>query len=84
MIAFSLPNYPSHIIGIDLFQHKITNYLLVNYFSINPEIAKVTDTASKSVIATLRLMFARRDIPEVFLSDNSPQYDSQKMIEFTN
>ena len=85
VIVSSLSNYPYQIIGTDLFQHKSTNYLLVvNYFSRYPEIAKVTDTSSKSVIAALRLMFARHDIPEVFLSDNSPQYESQKMIEFVN
>ena len=80
VIASSLPNYPCHIIGTDHFNTKVqTIYSLlisvVIYFSRYPEIAKVTDATSKSVIAASRLMFARHDIPKVFLSDNSPQYD---------
>ena len=83
MIASSLPNYPWQIIGTDLFQHKGTTYLLiVDYFSRYPEIAKLTDTTSKGVIAALRPMLARHGIPEVLRSDNGPQYVSQEMTDF--
>ena len=83
MIASSLPNYPWQIIGTDLFQHKGTTYLVVvDYFSRYPEIAKLTDTTSKGVIAALRPMFARHGIPEVLRSNNGPQYVSQEMTDF--
>ena len=83
MIVSSLPNYPWQIIGTDLFQHKSTVYLLVvDYFSRYPEIAKLTDTTSKGVIAALQPMFARHRIPEVLRSDNAPQYVSQQMTDY--
>ena len=83
MIASSLPNYPWHIIGTDLFQHKGTTYLLVvDYFSRYPKIAKLTNTTSKGVIAAFHSMFTRYRIPEVLQSDNGPQYVSEDMTDF--
>ena len=71
------------IVGSDLFHQKGTTYLLiVDYFSRYPEIVKLTDTTSKGLVAALRPIFARHDVPAVLHSDNGPQYVSREMSEF--
>lgn len=83
MIASKLPDYPWQKIGTDLFQLKgVTYLLLVDYFSRYPEIHKLKTTNSSEVIKVMKTVFARFGIPEIVLSDNGPQYASQKFRDF--
>ncbi|XP_033759897.1 uncharacterized protein K02A2.6-like [Pecten maximus] len=48
------------------------------YFEVN----KLSNTSSSSVIAKLKVIFARHGIPEKLISDNGPQYSSDKFSNF--
>ena len=78
-----LPEYPWQVIGSDLFVLEGNNYLLVvDYFSRYPEVIKLSSTVSATVIATLKTLFARHGIPEIFRSDNGPQYSAEVFTQF--
>ena len=80
MIYSQLPEYPFQKIGTDLFKKKEITYLLaVDYFSLFPEVIKLTST---SVITALKSLFFRYGIPEEMVSKNGPQYISQEMKDF--
>ena len=83
MIPSKLPDYPWQIIASDLFQLQGKTYLLlVDYFSRYPDIVHLTDTTSRGVINALCSIFSRLGIPEILMSDNGPQFDSNEMREF--
>ena len=78
-----LPDYPWQVVGSDLFSLKGDQYLVVvDYFSRFPEMTKLSSTVSASVIAALRHLFARYGLPEVFRSDNGPQYSLEEFAKF--
>ena len=78
-----LPDYPWQVIGSDLFQLNGEHYLImVDYFSSFLEVLKMTSTVSSKVIDVLKRVFARYGIPEVFRSDNGPQYSSDEFAKF--
>ena len=77
MIPSPLPVYPWQRVGSDLFHFKGANYILaVDYFSRYPEICKLSNTTSYSIIEALKTMFSRHGVPETLVSDNGPQYSS--------
>ena len=83
LLSTELPNYPWQMVGSDLMQLKGNHYLIVtDYFSRYPEVIKLTTTTSQNVIRVLKTVFARHGIPEIFRSDNGPQFASQEMQEF--
>lgn len=51
--------------------------LVVDYYSNYPEVALLTGTTSKQVIAHMKAIFAGHGIPDVVVSDNGPQFASQ-------
>ena len=84
LLPTPLPDYPWQVVAADLFELQGTQYLLVvDYFSRFPEICKLRSTTSGSVIAILKAIFARHGIPEVFRSDNGPQFASGEFTEFS-
>ena len=56
--------------------------LLVDYHSQVVEIALLSHLNSVCVIPTMKSVFARHVIPEILISDNSPQYASEKFKKF--
>lgn len=48
------------------------------------EIAKRTPTRSEEVIVHLKSIFSRHGIPELFFSDNGPQFSSQSFTDFSS
>ena len=54
---------------------------MVDYFSRFPEMTKLSSTLSASVIAALKSMFSRYGLPEIFRSDNVPQYSSDEFMK---
>ena len=81
-----IPSRPWQIIGTDLFWWNNTNYLLVvDYHSNFPEICRLLIIRRAVLSSNMpNQYFARYGIPEVVISDNGPQYASQKYEEFAN
>lgn len=79
MIPSTLPQRLWEKIGTDLFELKGKSYLLPQYI----EVVKFSLTTTKSIVAAMKLAFARHGIPDTIISDNGPQYSSQEFKEFT-
>lgn len=47
-----------------------------------PEIMKLKDTTSSSVIVAMKSLFARHGIPDAVISDNGPPYASAEFKDF--
>ena len=78
-----LPQLPWQKVASDLFEWKQTVYLLmVDYYSRYIEIARLSRTTTAEVVSHLKSIFARHGIPEIFISDNGPQYASREFEEF--
>lgn len=83
LMPSELPERPWQKVGADLFSLNDNTYLLVvDYYSRFVEIAKLTPTRSEDVIVHLKSIFARHGIPELFFSDNGPQFSSQQFKDF--
>ena len=83
LIPTPLPEYPWQKVSTDLFQLNKHIYLVVtDYYSRYPEVHKLKDTTSKGVIMCLKEIFGRWGIPEIIVSDNGPQYNSQEFSDF--
>ena len=79
MVPSTLPQRPWEKIGTDLFELKGKSHLLlVDYFLRYIEVVKVSLTTTKSIVATMKLLSARRGIPVIVILDNGPQYSSQE------
>jgi len=77
LIPTTLPELPWQKVATDLFEWKGANYLLIiDYYSRWIEIARLEQTTSQCVINHMSSIFARYGIPEIVMSDNGPQYDS--------
>jgi len=61
---------------------KQTYLLLVDYYSLYPEVIKFNSTTSANVIAAMKSVFSRHGISQTVISDNGPQYDSTEMKQF--
>ena len=78
-----LPTLPWQKVASALFEWKGDTYLLaVDYYSRYIEIAKLNQTMMTDVVTHLKSMFARHGIPEMFISDNGPQYASREFQDF--
>uniref|UniRef100_A0A8C7YYB2 Integrase catalytic domain-containing protein n=1 Tax=Oryzias sinensis TaxID=183150 RepID=A0A8C7YYB2_9TELE len=64
------------------FWNKDTYILVVDYFSRYIEVAKLNVTSAATVIAAMKETFSRHGIPETVVSDNGPQYASEKFKDF--
>ncbi|UYV69541.1 K02A2.6-like [Cordylochernes scorpioides] len=77
LIPSELPNCPWEKVGVDLFTLKGQNYLVIaDYYSRYPEIARLEDMTSASIIVHCKSIFARHGIPLEVQSDNGPQFGS--------
>ncbi|UYV63822.1 K02A2.6-like [Cordylochernes scorpioides] len=77
LLPSELPNCPWEKVGVDLFTLKGQNYLLItDYYSRYPEIARLEDMISASVIVHCKSIFARHGISLEVRSDNGPQFGS--------
>ena len=83
LIMTNFPKLPWQRVGTDLFKYKGTQYVLViDYFSHYIEIAKLSNTSSDAIITHLKSMFARHGIPQYVVSNNGPQYSSERFCKF--
>ena len=84
LLPHTLPGRPWEKIGTDLFHYNGAEYLLcVDYYSKYPEITKLCDTTSQSVLTAMKSTFARHGIPVSVVSDNGPQYASGEFRGFS-
>ena len=83
LLPSQFPDYPWQCVGSNLFAWEGMSYLLVvDYYSRYIEVARLSTTTSPAVITHLKSIFARHGIPEVFHSDNGPQYSADSFNQF--
>ena len=76
---------PWEKVGADLFEIYNKHYLiLVDYYFRFIEIEIQCETTSDKVIECCKSQFAHYGIPDVVISDNSPQFSSKLFRDFTN
>ncbi len=84
MISHKLPERPWSKVGSDLFKHNGRDYVLcVDYYSKFPEMSRLCDQSSYTVVQSLKSMFARHGIPEEVVSDGGPQYSGSEFQKFS-
>ena len=83
MIASDLPDYPWQKVASDQLFWKEKTYLeVVDYYSRFIEVSPLACTTSQSIIISLKTIFSRFGIPEIFTSDNGPNYASKDFANF--
>jgi len=76
---------PGQIACSDLFSYGGRDYIVVvDEFSQYPEVIHLTSTTSRAVILTLKSILARSGVPEIFRSDNGPQFSSEDFRHFAD
>lgn len=70
-------------IAVNLFEHDKQDYLvMVDYYLKFFEISHLPNSRSKTVINHVKPNLARQGIPEIIVSDNSPEFSSYELEEF--
>ena len=83
MMPHDIPDRPWAKVGVDLFSLNNRDYLItVDYYSNYWEVDNLSSTESISVIRKLKAHFARYGIPGVVMSDNGPQFSSERFAKF--
>ena len=83
LIPHEIPDQPWIKIGVDLFNLKNKNYLLVvDYHSKFFEVCLLADTLSSTIVTHMKSIFARQGIPKIVVSDNGPQFSSYGFATF--
>ena len=85
LFPHEVPRNPWEKVGADLFEFRKSHYLvIVDYYSNYPEVCFMgkQDPSSSQVIAHLKSVFARHGIPKTLVSDNGPQFASEKFRQF--
>ncbi|XP_075540121.1 uncharacterized protein LOC142575039 [Dermacentor variabilis] len=83
MLSTVTPDRPGQHLGIDLFQLRGRDYvLIVDYYSRFPEVVSVGSTTAPAVISGIKSCIARFGIPDVVRTDNGPQFMSNEFAEF--
>ena len=77
------PVLPWAKVGIDLFSLDQRSFLItVDYWSKYWELDELKTTEATAVIRCLKRHFARHGIPDEVISDNGPQFVSEKFADF--
>lgn len=74
---------PWEKVGADLFHWEGNEYLIcIDYYSNYPEITMLASTSSETVVTHLKSMFSRHGIPQRLVTDNGPQFSSERFKQF--
>lgn len=74
---------PWEKVGMDLFVWEGSDYLvIVDYHSNFPEVSKLANTRSETVVTHIKCVFARHGIPREVVSDNGTQFSSEFFTRF--
>jgi hypothetical protein len=77
--SHEIPSRPREKIATDLFTYNKKEFLItVDYYSNFWEIDELSTTTAPAVIAKLKRRFARYRCPETAISDNGPQFSSER------
>ncbi|XP_075550757.1 uncharacterized protein LOC142584534 [Dermacentor variabilis] len=83
MLSMVTPDRPWQHLGINLFQLRGHDYvLIVDYYSRLPEVVSVGSTMAPAVISAIKSCIARFGIPDIVRIDNGPQFGSNEFAEF--
>ncbi|XP_075534516.1 uncharacterized protein LOC142568479 [Dermacentor variabilis] len=83
MLSTVTPDRPWQHLGIDLFQLRGCDYILiVDYYSRFPEVVSVGSTRAPAVISAIKSCIAHFGIPDIVQTDNGPQLVSNEFAEF--
>ncbi|XP_064622352.1 uncharacterized protein K02A2.6-like [Lineus longissimus] len=79
-----VPDRPWSKVASDLFSFKGKNYLVtVDYFSSFFELDYLHDITADTVIAKMKMHFARHGIPDILVSDRGTQFTSDQFRRFS-
>lgn len=83
MIPHEIPSRPWQKVAADIMFFGNTRYLItVDYYSKFIEVNRLTDGKATTVINILKQHFARLGIPEIFMSDNGPEFANWEFRNF--
>lgn len=83
MIPHEIPSHPWQKVAADIMFFGNTRYLItVDYYSKFIEVNRLTDGKATTVINILKQHFARLGIPEIFMSDNGPEFANWEFRNF--
>ncbi|GFO39971.1 Pol polyprotein [Plakobranchus ocellatus] len=83
MIPTEAPVRPYQKVGSDLFEIKGQFYIVVvDYYSKNIEIEKLTNQSTNSMIRALKKCFSSHGIPLTLVTDNAQFYKSHEFMDF--
>ena len=84
LMPHEVPSRPWEKVGADIFEHEDKEYLItVDYYSNFWEVDRLPDMKASTVILKLKNHFARYGCPVQVVSDNGPQFSSDKFDQFT-
>ena len=84
MIPSEVPQYPFQMVGSDLLHWNGQDFVVVvDYYNRYWDVEKLYKTDADTVIKKIKHIFSRMGIPEIFRSDNGPQYSSMKFKKFS-
>ena len=84
LLPHPTPSHPWEKVGTDLCELNGRHYLvMVDYYSNFIEVDRLRETTSEQVIEHCMSQFAQHGIPVVLISDNGPQFSSEKFRQFS-
>ena len=84
LLSHSVPERPCEKVGVDLCEFEGQHYLImVDYYSNFIEADRLRQTTSEHMIEICKSQFARHGIPNMFVSDNGPQFSSHQFDQFS-
>ena len=85
LLCHEVPSRPWAKVGVDIFELQGNSYLvLVDYYSGFIEVNQLRNIKSHEIITYCKSQFARHGIPDILITDNGPQFSSDKFKIFAN